>query len=221
MVDIKIRDTLVDGIGPWGWPAKDTGAWDGPVDDWLVSHSNVITNISRKRTAIQAGGNCGLYPRLLTQHFQHIHTFEPEETNLFFLMMNNVEQVENGIVTVHPKALGRSSRRCGMNKAPAENVGMFTINEAGNSVDMTSIDETFPDVDTVDLIWLDIEGYEYEALEGGAKLIERNLPVIGVERASERVKLRLNALGYYAKLISKMDTFFVHPNGNQIEAKSS
>ena len=60
----KFRDEEVDGIRGWWWPIADDGAWDGPSKDWQEL-KNALAFVKQKGVVVQAGGNCGLYPRLL------------------------------------------------------------------------------------------------------------------------------------------------------------
>ncbi|QIG70588.1 putative methyltransferase protein [Rhizobium phage RHph_I1_18] len=203
----------VDGLGPWIWPIADTGAWDGPVDDWKTSHKIVMERIRDRRVIIQAGGNLGLYPALLSQLFKVVYTVEPHKGN-FDCLMRNVSHIDN-VIPLHA-AVGAERKKVGTSQAVAQNVGMTYIDEAGSDVDMWMIDELHQWDDQIDVIWLDIEGYELNALKGATETIKKSLPVIGVERPSTEVEALLDSLGYLRFGDSKMDVFFYHPEGNQI-----
>lgn len=72
----------------------------------------------------------------------------------------------------------------------------------GNTVDMVTIDEYFKDT-PIDLIKMDIEGAEMNALKGGMKVIKRDRPVLAVsiyhslEDYYEILKLLLKELSNY------------------------
>jgi len=62
----------------------------------------------------------------------------------------------------------------------------------------------------IDLIELDLEGYEYDALLGAKETIERNKPVLIIENAADEVKQFLSTLGYVEwKKINRLDSLFV------------
>ena len=87
----KIREDIIDGCGNWIWPKLDTGAWNGPSREWGEHHKpNVLKYVSNFTTVIQAGGNCGLYPRLYANMFNWVYTFEPEPMNFYCLVQNVV-----------------------------------------------------------------------------------------------------------------------------------
>jgi len=61
----------------------------------------------------------------------------------------------------------------------------------------------------VDLLQLDVEGFEYNALLGAVRTINKHRPVIVLERANRPDILGLmQSLNYEVKDTSKMDTIF-------------
>lgn len=213
MLDHKIMPQ-VDGLGPWVWPLADSGAWTGPVSDWQLSHKKIISRIQSKRTVIQAGGNCGLYPTLLTQFFDKVFTCEPDPFNYEFLR-KNVEPFAHKVEAARC-AFGEQSKTVGTRQLTPENVGMTVIDDEGSGVTMTTIDEQFGTATGIDFIWLDIEGYEYQAISGARNVIKAHLPVIALERPSAATQNLLSDMGYLKYCESMMDVFFIHRKGVQI-----
>lgn len=205
----KIRNETIDGLGPWFWPKEDDGAWDGPVSDWK-SHKATISIVKNKRRVIQAGGCCGLYPKLLSQMFETVITFEPDPVNYYF-MKKNLEKITNDIVTF-PYALGNENKAVSLNNSSRHNVGTHSIDDTKNDGDvrMVRLDDFYDDIKNVGLLWFDLEGYELNALRGARQLIINNKPMIGIERASSGVREFLSELGYEFFANSEMDMFFLH-----------
>jgi FkbM family methyltransferase len=204
----KVRLDIIDGMGPWKWPELDTGAWDGPVDDWNVSHKAMIETIANKRTVVQAGGNCGLYPALLSQMFEQVITFEPDLQNFHFLEENTMNLPN---VMSFQNALGSEHKTVSMHHITEYNVGMHKVKE-GDDIFMITLDSSIsmlPGTE-VDFIWYDLEGYEYNAIMGSLETIKRCKPHIAVENASGELYNLLDSLGYNILGPSKMDTFFIH-----------
>lgn len=213
MYEEKVRQTEVDGIKDWYWPKKDDGAWDGPVDDWLTSHKQIIMDLGLHKGCIQAGGNCGLYPILLSQIFQQVYTFEPDEQNRYFLGKNLISHnIKN--VMKFSFGLGSEEKEVGINRGPESNVGMHTIAETGKGVQLIRLD-SIPFENEIDLLWFDIEGYEYHALLGSVQTITKHKPVIALERPTYDCDHLLKSLGYMYHAKSKMDTFYVHSERRQ------
>jgi len=90
-------------LGKWLWPVEDIWAWK-----WLnkIGHFDLPIQISKlvssKDLVIQAGGNCGLYPKQYSKIFNNVVTIEPDSRN-FFCLCENVK--ENNVVK-YQKALG-------------------------------------------------------------------------------------------------------------------
>ena len=129
--------------------------------------------VKNKGVAVQAGGNVGLWPKRLAIEFEEVHTFEPDGLN-FRCMERNVTE-EN--ITYYKAALGARAGKIGL-KYRKENTGAHQVLGNGD-IPMITIDSL--NLDGCDLIYLDIEGYEYFALHGAEKTIEKFHPVIVVE----------------------------------------
>lgn len=133
------------------------------------------------RTAIQAGGNIGYWPKRIAIDFERVITFEPEPL-MFNCLKKNLEGISN--IEVRNQALGVREGKCGIDR---KGFGSHRINEVGLEVDMITIDSL--ELDDVDLIQLDIEGYEIFALTGAIKTIKNSKPLIQVEILGDRSEI--------------------------------
>lgn len=130
-----------------------------------------LSYCTSKRTAVQAGGNVGLWPRRLAKEFVTVWTFEPDRMLLPCLRLN----VPHNVV-VSCAALGRSWGVCGwMHKG----LGSHRVVEGGDAIQIITLDSF--GIDDLDFLQLDIEGYEANAIEGAIETIKRCHPVIQVE----------------------------------------
>ncbi len=174
-------------IGGFLWPAADQTC--GPaVLAQVVSHIPALLDfVPGRNLVIQAGGNVGVYPKKLAAHFAKVATFEPDPANFLCLCANLVGVMNVGGLRA---ALGAERRSATLERWPG-NVGAHRIVGLGAmpvgdrerfGVEMVKLDELYPlRAEKCDLIWLDIEGHEPQALAGGRELIERDRPVIIVE----------------------------------------
>lgn len=198
----------VGGLQGWYWIETDSGAWDGPKDDWESSHlSNINKYCKNFRTVVQAGGNLGMYPKLLSRLFTKVYTFEPDSLNFLCLSLNCQE--EN--IIKFQSALGSKRDVCIMDRITMANVGMHRVNPTTNknlaAVPVMELDKfEFTDVD---LLMLDLELYEIHALKGAVKLLEENSPVVFTENPSQEIIDFLKERGYELVAQSKMDGIFV------------
>lgn len=132
------------------------------------------------RTVVQAGGNLGIFPKYLSQHFDTVYTFEPSP-ELFPLMTANAP--EHNIVRFQ-SALGEGRAYVGVSQTrrykhhmpPHE--GVTHVRGDGVIPVMTVDGLVLP---SCDLIYLDIEGYELYALRGAAKTLSVHRPVVVTE----------------------------------------
>lgn len=159
----------------------------------IVTVKPVITSVNsfvkRKRTVLQAGGNCGIYTREYAQHYENVYTFEPDATNMNCLVLNTSDC--NNIIKFQA-CLGESQGMTAIQnpleimdigsihvKTPKElHENMLVVESKANIPILTIDDIAFS---TLDLIHLDIEGYELFALKGGSNTIKKYKPVIVLE----------------------------------------
>jgi FkbM family methyltransferase len=209
MSEVIFKTENIDGLDGFYWDSLDYGAWWGPLEDWNQSHREVIESLPNRRGVVQAGGNLGLYPCLLSQHFEHVFTFEPDADN-FNILVKNIVHHNATNVSAYCYALGETNRDAGMIKITPTNVGMNKIDDNSTvKVAMTTLDTFIPDSKVpIDLIWLDVELYELQALQGAIETIKKHQPVLMLENANHGIEVFLNELGYERKRESKMDTVF-------------
>lgn len=157
----------------WIFPTGDEIArHDLFIEEWKVDE--VSNALKRRRACIQAGGNFGLFPKRLAAYFERVHTFEPEKEN-YRCLVANLEGVSN---VIHGRAaLGARQGRVGL-KGQASNAGAWEVTPKGN-IPMIALDSLA--LDDCDLIYLDIEGYEIEALKGARETLTRCWPHVVVE----------------------------------------
>lgn len=200
------EDKEVGGIRGWNWIETDTGAWDGPKMDWEYHHlPNIHKFVKQFRTVIQAGGNQGMYPRLLSRLFTNVYTFEPDPLNFKTLVTNcdydNVVKIQ--------AALGNEPGYCNINRLTMANVGMHTVSIDKQALTpVLTIDSTIIRSD-VDLVMLDLEGFEPHAISGMKNVLKHNKPVIFLERPSTDLTNYMKLLGYSPIENSAMDVIFV------------
>jgi FkbM family methyltransferase len=195
---VHLREDSVDGVGPWIWARTDIHAWNALKRDWEISHKQkIINHVSNKRVVVQAGGNMGMYPRLLSTMFERVYTFEPDPVNFHCLVANC--QRDN-IVKLNA-ALGPSHQLVNVSKDQFEdwdtNYGIRTVVPDQSGVTpMLKIDDLA--LDQCDLIMLDVEGYELKALKGAVETIENFGPVVFAEQhpGCDSIEPFLRAFGY-------------------------
>ena len=127
------------------------------------------------RTAIQAGGNIGIYPGALAQRFARVYTVEPDAANFAALQINTSNQQK---IIARRAAFGKERGRAAIDQIQPDNIGAHQIQQ-GDEFEVITIDSL--GVTDCDLLQLDVEGSEHEALLGAIATIEASWPVITLE----------------------------------------
>ena len=208
---VEVRDVNIDDETNWYWIKGDTGAFEGPKNDWLNSHSTkYFEHLNSFDTVVTAGTNCGMYARFYSRKFKHVYAFEPEPL-AFFCMVNNCQS--DNVVKLNA-ALGHGHGLVGiLRAAPGSNDMNVGMNQIGPATDefkipMLTIDSL--GLDACNLIQLDVEGFEKYAIMGAKATIEKFKPVIIAERFSDQESQTIMSdLGYVLSDISGMDAIYV------------
>lgn len=144
---------------------------------------------------IDGGAHVGSWTMYLSNIFDEVYSFEPNPYNFECLRLNT-ENLEN--VKIFNVALGKEEGEGAYNWGGNSGAGYIT---EGDGVKIITIDSL--DLPGLDLLKLDIEGFEPQALMGAEKTIKKYRPTVLVERngASDRYKTGdaedvLKELGY-------------------------
>lgn len=165
------------------WPLSDERCGPSVLRCVKDLEAKWLPHVRGRLVVVQAGGNCGVYPRELARHFAQVYTFEPDRDN-FECLMRNCAGVEN----IHARcaALGNvEGRELSIVRKNLDNVGSHFINPRPDHGAIYDARETTVDglkLDACDLIALDVEGYEFRALQGAARTVELFRPTIIWER---------------------------------------
>jgi FkbM family methyltransferase len=179
---LHVRHERIDGIGPWLWPAKDYWAWEHPRSSWHGLRDLIVKHAKRRRHIVQAGGCCGMYPRLWSDHFDHVTTFEPDSLNFYCLSANcpgdNIVKLQ--------AALSDSAAAVSIEGGKDFNVGLGRVAPAPGFIPALRLDDF--KFDCLDAIQLDCEGHEAKVLAGAQATIFAHRPVISVENPDDAVR---------------------------------
>lgn len=165
----------------WNWSKFEGSEGDlkwSKVD--LGNLEEVLPLVPKKRIAVQAGGNLGLFAKRLAQDFEWVYTFEPDP-ELFAAIQKNAPEPN---IFRYQAAVGCKKGFVSLSRErrdgkPALHLGVTHVIQNYGPIPLLRIDDfEFP---VLDLLYLDIEGYEPFAIEGAHQTIKRCRPVIVVE----------------------------------------
>jgi FkbM family methyltransferase len=209
---IEVRDIDILGETNWHWIKSDVGcfgdAFDGPMRDWIDGHRlKYFTHVRGFDTIVTGGTSCGMHVRFYAKMFKHVYAFEPDPVSFHCMTLNapyqNVYKLNAAIVgTNHPVNVVRHD---------PTNVGMNQVQQvasAGFQVPGFTIDSL--NLQKCDLIQLDVEGFETDAIKGAIRTINKFKPVIIGERFGDNVaQAGMSALGYKLADTSFMDSIYI------------
>jgi FkbM family methyltransferase len=128
----------------------------------------------------------------------HVHAFEPVPT-LYTQIEDSVRV--NGFqdcVTVHPYALGEREKKesffVSLNAGGSSLVNDDQTREI-ISVDVKNGDAILSSLENIDLIKIDVEGYEYEVLRGIHQTLSTHRPIIVMEFSANFYKMHTDGHG--------------------------
>mgnify|MGYP006101808377 CR=1 FL=1 len=152
--------------------------------------SEILKHCNNKRVVFQAGGNIGIYTKEYSNFFDTVYTAEPDSTNFKCLSINCIDNLN---IVKFQTCLGSDNSSTHM-------LNPFEIVDCGGIHVYTDEHKKRPDlcykqshhkipiikidnlcIDNLDLIHLDIEGYELYALQGAIETIKKYKPTIVLE----------------------------------------
>lgn len=160
------------------------------------------------KVSIDIGANKGVYTYWLSQASAHVYAYEPNP-KIFKILEAGSRGTSN--VTVSPVALsdktGNSVLRVPLGRKGYSNQGAsLNYDKVGDSYGEASVELRPLDdekIQNVGLIKIDVEGHEFEVLEGAKQTIAKYHPVliIEIEQAHNRIPIlesidRVAAMGY-------------------------
>ena len=127
--------------------------------------------VKRWRGCIDAGANVGMWTRNLMQDFETVHCFEP---NPLFIecWRKNIPANKNAIL--HEVGLGETESTANF----AQPLDQKLQREPG-SIKIRTLDSY--ELDNIDFIKIDVDGYEDLLLKGAEETLANNDPVINIE----------------------------------------
>jgi len=146
----------------------------------FINEKNLIKQLVKPgMRVIDVGANIGYYTLMFNIYMQgkgHVLCFEPEPNN-FVELKNNVEINKFNNVEINQVALGDLKGL--VNLSPGINGNIVDHNSDTIEVPITTLDSYISQ--GVDMIKIDVEGYEFNVLNGCRKLITKYHPILFIE----------------------------------------
>lgn len=153
-----------------------------------------IGHLLNDKVIIDVGSNIGLFSKAVAENFnyKHIHIFEPskeyfEQSKLILQNFPNITYNNYGLGSSNINLnLYKDKINIGWStlyeKDPLQNEGFINFMDS-EPIEIIKLDEYYKDIEQVDFIKIDVEGYEREVLEGSWNIIKKFKPYILIEVA--------------------------------------
>lgn len=154
----------------------------GEYGKWTYQEHKLIAaleHVKACRVAVDVGGHCGLWSKELIKIFDHVHAFEPVSEHRECYKLNVTEGY-----TLHECALGEKEGSIKIHTSNGSSGDSWVDGEG--DIPLKTLDSF--NLQDVDFIKLDCEGYELFALKGGEEMLKRCHPVVIVEQKPGRAK---------------------------------
>ncbi len=166
---------------------------------------NTIAESGRDGIYIDIGANIGNHSIFMSMFSSatKIIAFEPNVTSIAFLQ-RNIQHNHIGNVEIVEKALSDKPGRALVIPRLKDNLGSATLKllDAGD-IAVDTLDSCLNDCGRIELIKIDVEGFEKKVITGGMETIRRWLPELFIEAQTKRdlkdISSLLFPLGYLIK----------------------
>jgi FkbM family methyltransferase len=166
-------------------PVGDPTTAPANINEWDQKGKRITDLCHGHNVVVQAGGNLGWFPIQLSAIFNTVISFEPVHTT-YECMVRNVHDYlgDKHNIIMENAGLSETPGNGTANVVLDHNCGATTVtDDADGELRLTTIDEVYSmsNFSACDLIWLDIEGMEKNALMGAKETINTYNPVVVVE----------------------------------------
>lgn len=164
----------------------ETGVWESEIGEQLKNY------LSAGGVFLDIGANIGyhsLFASTLLGEKGHVYSFEPQHS-VYKQFLDSVNKNNLKNITVFNTALSdhqgdetlyiREENSGGSTLLSLPEMESFHV-DSTVKVKLVTLDSYMKEWDRVDVIKIDVEGYEYEVFKGGEKLIDMYHPIIIME----------------------------------------
>jgi FkbM family methyltransferase len=140
----------------------------------------IKANLPANYIAVDVGANMGTIIWQLADKCGHIYAFEPMP-KLVDIITESAAYNRFNKLTLSNKAVGSKPGKVQM----VDNDNSSVLNNAsvgtGITIDVTTLDITLAEVEKIDFVKIDVEGFEWEVLQGAIETLKKHKPLMLIE----------------------------------------
>lgn len=162
------------------WMLQVSRRRDGRLTYQLHKYDAALQHCPKRYVAVDCGAHVGLWSYWMAKDFAEVHAFEPHPAHRECFAVN-MQGAKN--VHLYPVALGAEDGMVGLETGPSSSGDTYVVRGAVNGHVQTPLRrlDSF-NLDVVNFLKIDCEGYEAFVVEGALETIKRCKPAIIVEQ---------------------------------------
>jgi FkbM family methyltransferase len=151
------------------------GIFEYPLIEWCQQY------LSPNGTFIDVGAHMGTYSIILSSYCKQVYSFEPQGSTFECLNQGiNANKITN--IITHNVGIGSKEEMLSLSHVSEDGGGSSLLNNISDMTGLKTLSQEVVDVvpldsyeiNNINLIKIDVEGFELEVLKGAVKTLERN-----------------------------------------------
>jgi FkbM family methyltransferase len=165
----------------WWFPARgDSLISDQPAHQYQAAQRKIIfDHLTSKgcqfRNCVDVGSHIGIYSHHLVSRFKWTHAFEVMPIMRECYRLN----ITGSNHTLYPYGLGSTDTQARINFNQNNSGGTHASDDGEHLLEIRRLDSF--NIEQIDFIKMDVEGYELEVLKGAEQILRKQSPVIQLE----------------------------------------
>jgi FkbM family methyltransferase len=150
--------------------------WEPHIIDFLKN------NLNKELTFVDVGSNYGWHSIIASKFCKQVFSFEPQK-RMFDIQKMSIDENKIKNINLFNFAVGEKNKKGQMNYINYDlnwvNIGDLSLGNGGEEIEIKDIDSLM--LPKIDIIKIDVQGYEKFVLEGTLNKINSDKPIIIIE----------------------------------------
>lgn len=182
--------------GAVGKSVRNNECWEPHIVNFLKK------NLDNTSIFVDVGSNFGWHTIIASKYVNKVYSFEPQKT-IFEIQKSTVQDNKIENVVLYNKGVGNINERKSMESINYDyqgvNTGDLSIGTGGEEIELITLDSL--NLKRVDLIKIDVQGYEKFVIEGCVETIMRCKPILIIELENFQLnKFNYNSLEIFSRM---------------------
>ena len=152
----------------------------GEHDNAVFLEIRKLNRDQPKRLFVDIGANIGRWCKEFSKEYDKVRAFEPASYN-YECLHENTKEDEN--IVLYNYGIGETHTKAKLSVAVENHLGSTMAKPSPNgNIELQPLDDQGAEFECMDLLKIDVEGFETEVLKGGKRIIQHAKPLIAIER---------------------------------------